>query len=87
MWIRSQNKLGLIDAKNIQIGKVTETEQVRYELSEMYENIHFLLGLYGTETRAIEVLDMIQNRIYDIEFLKTHPEQGHAGAIFEMPEE
>ncbi|HID0823855.1 hypothetical protein [Clostridium botulinum] len=51
MWIRSKNKDTLVCCKNIEI-----------DGASVYGG-HYFLGEYATEERAIQVLDMIEDRI------------------------
>ena len=59
MWIRSQSKTTLIEAKNIS----TENGMIfNYNGDEIYT----MLGEYSTEEKALKVLDMIQKEICNI---------------------
>ncbi|CAL83923.1 hypothetical protein FDF29_09775 [Clostridium botulinum] len=51
MWIRSKNKDTLVCCKNIEADGLS-----------IYGE-HYFLGEYATEERAIQVLDMIEDRI------------------------
>ncbi|ACQ52920.1 hypothetical protein G8E05_06315 [Clostridium botulinum] len=51
MWIRSKGKDVLVHCENIEV-----------DGSSVYGS-HYFLGEYETEQRALEVLDMIEDRI------------------------
>ncbi|MDU5117192.1 MULTISPECIES: hypothetical protein [Clostridium] len=51
IWIRSKNKDTLVCCENIEVDGLS-----------MYGS-HYFLGEYETEKRALEVLDMIEDRI------------------------
>lgn len=73
MWIRSQNKLHLVNTNDISlINKNIYTENV-------------LLGEYSANEKAMEVLDEIQKYIVDRELLK-NAEEGGYWAVYEMPQ-
>lgn len=59
MWIRSQNREFLINAKRIVIIVIDEGR------AEIRGN-EYILGTYKTYERAIEVLDEIQNCIWNV---------------------
>jgi hypothetical protein len=60
LWIRSQDKLKLVNNCNLYINNRYNNEFVIKVLNE--ENI--ILGIYETKERALHVLDEIQNAIY-----------------------
>lgn len=60
LWIRSQNKTGLIKVKHIEIG----ADNCIYAL-ELGSDYEIMLGKYKKKKRAIEVLDEIQNLLID----------------------
>ena len=56
MWIRSQDRIGLINATNIYYEKIGSEHKIN-SVAEVSEH-H--LGTYKTKERALEVLDEIQ---------------------------
>ena len=61
MWIRSQDRAKLIDAKEIHI-EVWADER-SYVISD-----NFVLARYSSEQKALKVMDMIQNAITGTRF-------------------
>ncbi len=81
IWIRSQEKIGLINCSDINVGTNCGSICVWGSISDLTEDIGTILGTYHTEAEAIAVLDMIQERI-DM----TRPESVMAqGKAFQMP--
>ncbi|MCB2308865.1 hypothetical protein LGL08_20735 [Clostridium estertheticum] len=73
MWVRSQNKLHLVN-----------TDDISLINKNIYaENI--LLGEYSSNEKAMEVLDKIQKYIVNRELLK-NAEEGGYWAVYEMPQ-
>lgn len=81
MWIRSQNKLHLVNSNDICV---------------FYKHLHskdILLGEYKTEERALQVLDEIQEKIINHHngslSINVEPQiQTSCGyAVYEMPKE
>lgn len=59
MLIRSQNKKYLVSTNNI-IFYVMDSEVICFGISGIEDSDYIILGHYETETRAMKVLDMIQ---------------------------
>lgn len=59
MLIRSQNKKYLVSANNI-IFYVMDSEVICFGISGIEDSDYIILGHYETETKAMKVLDMIQ---------------------------
>lgn len=83
MWIRSQDKIRLVDVKGCYIYNTSsfkyDTEEYRIAglISEpSVEGTHWILGVYKTKEKAIKVLDELENRIIRSE-----------NGIFQMPED
>ena len=98
MWIRIQNKEGLVYANNFYIMK-TKVEE-KYEISYFDGDSFVKLGFYKSKERAIEVLDEIQYKIQclnddfyfkvskETEFKKYEGYQKkHIDIVYKMPEE
>ena len=70
LWIRSQDRKDLvaIDGR-LSITRVP-TEKYNVEDGYRIEHFSFLLGIYKTEERALEVLDEIQKTIINNEIIK-----------------
>ena len=70
LWIRSQNKLALVQPTNLMIGERTnsETGKISSMIADFtHETFHTDLGEYETKERAIEVLNEIQTQLINIE--------------------
>ena len=64
LWIRSQDKMNLVQIKQININYQNNKQVIANYIPETYENAgeyYELLGTYETKERALEVLDEIQN--------------------------
>ena len=59
MLIRSQNKKYLVSTNNI-IFFVMDSEVICFGISGIEDSDYIILGHYETETKAMKVLDMIQ---------------------------
>lgn len=86
MLIRTQNRMRLLDMTGITI-RISNEYGEKYDI-EAYANQtgrYQLLGTYSSEEKAIEVLDMIQNRYISSNVVL------HGGfvknTVFEMPED
>lgn len=86
MLIRTQNRMKLLDMTGITI-RISNEYGEKYDI-EAYANQtgrYQLLGTYSSEEKAIEVLDMIQNRYISSNVVL------HGGfvknTVFEMPED
>jgi len=88
MFIRSQNKASLINSKSLHIAEKTnnETEKVDFAIVEMEAEYRIDLGVFETKSRAIKVLDEIQNAIWETERMKLFPQDGFVSPIYQMPE-
>lgn len=63
LWIRSQDKMNLVQIKQISLNYQDNKQVIANYVPEQYENsgCYFeLLGTYKTKERALEVLDEIQ---------------------------
>ena len=85
MWIRSQNRKFLIDAKRIVIIVIAE-DRVEIRGDE------YILGAYKTYERAIEVLNDIQESIATLEHNKMYKfiyeeMYNQENYVYEMPKE
>jgi hypothetical protein len=86
IWIRTQDRKGLIYAQRIAIESFKEwkSEEFKYRIVNqvLYQDVandYDLLGVYDTEERAIEVLDSIQN------IIMAHILGDMINPVFEMP--
>ena len=86
MLIRTQNRMRLLDMTGITI-RISNEYGEKYDI-EAYANQtgrYQLLGTYSSKEKAIEVLDMIQNRYISSNVVL------HGGfvknTVFEMPED
>lgn len=90
MWIRSQDKSVLIDARNVFINEDFEGEWYTIK-SVVNADDWAVLGDYKKKETALEILDMIQLRIVQSYLRKRHkPTRCLANAedvVFEMPKD
>ena len=95
MWIRSQDRLRLLDIKAIYVcaNKPTEIEGV---IADTFDDLGFPLGTYKSKERALEVLDEIQIAILGKVLIPTPMFGGNAedynrietlSTVYEMPKE
>lgn len=94
LWIRSQDKMNLVQIKQISLNYQDNKQVIANYVPEQYENsgCYFeLLGTYKTKERALKVLDEIQEHIG---FLNVEMCAGRFGEldfqsdiIFQMPKE
>jgi hypothetical protein len=84
MWIRSQDKTDLIDAKRI---SVSGKRIINAVLDDDYD----ILGEYETKERAIKVLDKIQHQMENVTCANNIYDDGqtisHSEVVFQMPKE
>lgn len=83
LWVRSQDKMNLVQIKQISLNYQDNKQVIANYVPEQYENsaCYFeLLGTYKTKERALEVLDEIQNYIL-------LPNTDNSAYIYEMPKE
>lgn len=59
VWIRSQCRSILIDARVVSISKIN----YGYEIKCLIDGIYYYIGEYSSEEKALKVMDMIQNAI------------------------
>lgn len=85
MWIRIQNKEGLVYANNFYIMK-TKVEE-KYEISYFDGDSFVKLGFYKSKERAIEVLDEIQTHISRYKVLEVDECLEAEDVVYKMPEE
>ena len=69
MLIRSQDKKELVQMNKILI-QVSGTEVIYYDISCIADEGYVRLGKYESETKAMKVLDMIQEAYGDSEYTK-----------------
>lgn len=66
LWIRSQDRMNLVQIKQISLNYENNKQVIANYEPEQYENsscYYELLGTYKTKERALEVLDEIEERI------------------------
>lgn len=83
MWIRSQDKMNLIEVQGFQICYIKNEDE---EYWEIY-TIGTSLGKYKSKERAIEVLDEIQTWIERYEAAKVSGKLFIPFITYEMPKE
>ena len=84
LWIRSQDKLKLVNNCNLYISNEIRNEYIIEDLNNKY----LKLGTYATKERALEVLDEIQGLL--IEFINLNAyciDNKFTSRVYEMPEE
>ena len=94
MWIRSQDKLKLVDAKAVYINYHNHNEIMGSVGGS--EDTDYPLGTYVTEERTLEMLDEVHRYIEEVEKVKLNasfynpqfcPKTEPDFKIFVMPEE
>ena len=88
--MRSQNKSALVNIDGyIVYRRETRVGELNYvwDIEAGNRDKTIMIGRYATEGRAIEVLSLIENHIYEIERMKLFPEDGFVNPVFEMPAE
>ena len=96
MWIRSQDKVSLINAKAInnvpyssQFNGPIDIFRIYAWSSNVCEDDAVLIGRYITEEQALKVLDMIQEQIEDQMNYNARPARMHDDdywqKVFQMP--
>lgn len=81
MWIRSQNKKTLVDVKAVTLESSNEI------FAWASSNFYFKIAQYDTKEEATKVLDMIQNKIYNIDYCRFLGCENveHESPIFQIP--
>lgn len=86
LWVRSQDKMKLVNNCNLYISNEIRNEYVIEDLNNKY----LKLGTYKTKERALEVLDEIQRLITDLQYLnygiKNDEFCSYRPNVYEMPE-
>ena len=78
MWIRSQNRIVLINADKFIVSK-------EHEMFRIY-SVNYFLGEYSTEEKAMKVMDMIEDAILKCEAMRTgYAEYDFGTFVFDMP--
>lgn len=91
LWIRSQDKETLLKCNIIAIIPNIEVES--YEIVNYFEDGHYItLGYYISKTRALEVLDEIQDELIGSDFMPIEKNEEvvltcGSARIYEMPED
>ena len=68
LWIRSQDRMNLVQIKQISINYYNNKQIIANYKPDQYENsgcYYELLGTYETNERALEVLNYIQSELAD----------------------
>lgn len=83
LWIRSQDRMNLVQIKQISLNYENNKQVIANYEPEQYENsscYYELLGTYKTKERALEVLDEIHNYIL-------LPNTDNSAYVYKMPKE
>ena len=86
MLIRSQDKKELVQMNKILI-QVSGTEVICYDISCIADEGYVRLGKYESETKAIKVLDMIQEAYCKFMSVKNDDAWSGKESVFYMPED
>ena len=83
MWILSQNKKELVNTQGL---SVIKSGDIATDLDN--DGCYTTLGNYGSEERAIQVLDLAKNNIADFKYADMCQDKENAPKyiVFEMPE-
>ena len=86
MWIRTQDKMNLIEVQSFQICYIKNEDE---EYWEIY-TIGISLGKYKSRERALEILDEIQRLIEDLKYMEYAIDKnkfcGYRSNVYRMPE-
>lgn len=90
LWIRSQDKTGLIKVSNVQYtyrkGDLYSDIRGKHYIGTYYDNLE-ILGEYATKERALEILEEIQERIKHInKFSLVNEDYECDDCVYQMPE-
>lgn len=88
MWIRSQNRTIVVNTECIYNGNGIFSEKFEI-IGENHSGTKCPLGIYKSEERALEVLDMIQTRIIKgttFDYIN-NSKRTTKEFVFQMPEE
>lgn len=86
MLIRSQNKKYLVSTNNITF-YVMDSEVICFGISGIEDGDYIILGHYETESKAIKVLDMIQEAYCKFMSVKNDDAWSGKESVFYMPED
>ena len=96
LWIRSQDRMNLVQIKQISINYYNKKQIIANYKPDQYENsgcYYELLGIYETKERALEVLDEIQN-IFSLNLINKSYNEADLflkakmlDSVYEMPKE
>lgn len=86
MLIRSQNKKYLVSTNNISF-YVMDSEVICFGISGIEDSDYIILGHYETESKAIKVLDMIQEAYCKFMSVKNDDAWSGKESVFYMPED
>lgn len=91
LWIRSQDKETLLKCNIIAI--IPNIEDGSYKIINYFEDGHYIiLGYYISKTRALEILDEIQDELISSDFMPIEKNEEvvltcGSARIYEMPED
>jgi len=78
MWVRSQDKMTLIDAEVFQISvPYTLSEEAAFRVCTYFDNVEYTLGVYKEKEQALKVM-------FDMQYVLEYYEGQN---VFDMPEE
>ena len=91
MWIRSQNKEALVEAKTIFISE-KELRNYNREVTNVLYCINSIenscLGIYTSKEKALKVMDIIEDVIIDVESMRINVAYIDVGEfVFNMPQD
>lgn len=86
MWIRTQDKMNLIEVQGFQICYIKNEDEEYWEIYIIGTS----LGKYKSKERALEVLDEIQRLIEDLKYMEYAIDNnkfcGYRPNVYRMPE-
>ena len=98
LWIRSQDKMNLVQIKQISLNYQNNKQVIANYEPEQYENsscFYELLGTYKSKERALEVLDEIHQRLINIQcleltgadYISNQMKRNGLDCVYQMPED
>lgn len=95
MLIRSQDKEILVNMETSIVFHISGVIGKKYPIFVYWKGNGYVIGLYSTKTKAMKVLDMIQEAYseyqimlnFSVSYLHEFKEKTDGFAIFQMPED
>lgn len=95
MWIRTQDKMKLSDCNRLSVWRTNECKNNEYSIINQFNytydaDDYETLGLYESKERALQVLNLIQNALFQgtkLDYITSGGVRHYRDKVFEMPQE